>query len=76
MDYISLMVLAMQTQFKKNTTKKANKKKISQVHCCLLFSLLDDLSGTLLGFSNSKCSKTSDLVGLGYGKIQVWKTAQ
>lgn len=51
MDYISLMVLAMQTQLKKQH-QKTNQKK-SHAHCCLLFSLFDDLSGTQLGFSNS-----------------------
>lgn len=77
MDYISLMVLAMQTQLKKTPPKKPTKQKKSQAHCCLLFSLLDDLSGTQLGFSNSeKMFREIRLVGLGYGKVQVWKTAQ
>lgn len=52
MDCISLMALAMQTQLKKHH-KKTNKQKKSHAHCCLLFSLFDDLSGTHLGFSNS-----------------------
>lgn len=54
MDYISLMVLAMQTQLKKTPPKRPTTTKKSQAHCCLLFSLLDDLSDTELGFSNSE----------------------
>lgn len=77
MDYISLMVLAMPTQLKKTPPKRPTTTKKSQAHCCLLFSLLDDLSDTELGFSNSEeVFKDIRLVGLGYGKVQGRKTPQ
>lgn len=57
MDYISLMFLVVQTQLKKHHQKgqqQQQQQKKSQTHCCLLFSLLDVLSGTQLGFSNGE----------------------